>query len=76
MKSCVKPIVPPHACVNRTPSSWGKVVADLVSGEQTPLTRLAFVHKRMPYVGHEPLRYVAVKLFETVLRLTGGHAFY
>jgi glycine/D-amino acid oxidase-like deaminating enzyme len=54
----------------------GKVVADLVAGDQTPLTQLAFVHKRMPYLGHEPLRYPAVKLYERALRLTGGHAFY
>ncbi len=54
----------------------GRVVADLVAGEETPLTRLAFVHKRMPYLGGEPFRYAGVKLYERFLRLTGGHAFY
>jgi glycine/D-amino acid oxidase-like deaminating enzyme len=34
----------------------GQIVADLVSGEQTPLTRLAMVNRQMPYLGPEPVR--------------------
>jgi hypothetical protein len=37
----------------------GQVVADLMTGEETPITKLAFVNKKMPYVGFEPIRSVA-----------------
>ncbi len=45
----------------------GQVVADLVTGEETPITRLAFVNKKMPYVGAEPVRSVAFSLFRRIL---------
>ncbi len=51
----------------------GKIVAELVSGERPPITRLPIVGHQMPYVGHEPLRYAAVKLYEHALRATSGN---
>jgi glycine/D-amino acid oxidase-like deaminating enzyme len=51
----------------------GKIVAQLVAGEDTPLTRLPIVGRRPPYVGPEPLRYLGVKLTEYALQLAGGN---
>jgi glycine/D-amino acid oxidase-like deaminating enzyme len=51
----------------------GKIAAQLVAGEQTDLTRLPLVNKRMPYVGHEPFRYAAVKLMERALQMWSGN---
>ncbi|HEY5658650.1 MAG TPA: FAD-binding oxidoreductase, partial [Myxococcota bacterium] len=39
----------------------GRIVADLVTGEATPLTRLAMVNKRMPYIGPEPIRSIGAR---------------
>jgi glycine/D-amino acid oxidase-like deaminating enzyme len=51
----------------------GVILAQLVAGEQGPLTRLPIVSRRMPYVGHEPMRYAAVKIYERALRLLSGN---
>jgi glycine/D-amino acid oxidase-like deaminating enzyme len=51
----------------------GKIVAQLIAGEDTPLTRLPIVGRRPPYVGPEPLRYLGVKLTEYALELTGDN---
>jgi glycine/D-amino acid oxidase-like deaminating enzyme len=51
----------------------GKIVAQLIAGEDTPLTRLPIVGRRPPYVGPEPLRYLGVKLTEYALELTSGN---
>ena len=45
----------------------GRILSELIAGDETGLTRLALVNKSMPYVGHEPLRYAAIKLFERAL---------
>jgi glycine/D-amino acid oxidase-like deaminating enzyme len=34
----------------------GRIAAELISGEETPLTRLAMVNRQMPYLGPEPVR--------------------
>jgi glycine/D-amino acid oxidase-like deaminating enzyme len=47
----------------------GMILAQLVAGEQGPLTRLPVVGHRMPWVGPEPLRYLGVKITERVLQL-------
>ena len=51
----------------------GKIVTQLIAGEDTPLTRLPIVGRRLPYVGPEPLRYLGVKLTEYALELTSGN---
>jgi glycine/D-amino acid oxidase-like deaminating enzyme len=50
----------------------GKIIGQLMSGERSQLTRLPLVNKALPYVGHEPFRYPAVKLYERALRLMQG----
>jgi glycine/D-amino acid oxidase-like deaminating enzyme len=45
----------------------GRILAQLMAGEESPLTHLPIVGRRMPYVGHEPLRYPALKIYEWVL---------
>ena len=45
----------------------GQVVADLMTGEQTPITKLAFVNKKLPYVGGEPIRSVAFSAFRRLV---------
>ncbi len=34
----------------------GRIVAEMISGEETPLTRLAMVNRQMPYLGPAPVR--------------------
>jgi glycine/D-amino acid oxidase-like deaminating enzyme len=34
----------------------GRIVAELISGEETPLARLAMVNRKMPYLGPGPVR--------------------
>jgi glycine/D-amino acid oxidase-like deaminating enzyme len=34
----------------------GRIVAELISGEDTPLVRLAMVNRQMPYLGPAPVR--------------------
>ena len=51
----------------------GQIVSQLVAGEESALTALPIVNKRMPYVGHEPLRYAAVKLYERALHMFAGN---
>ena len=51
----------------------GKILAELIAGEQTALTRLPLVSRRMPYVVGEPLRYPILKLYERALRLLGSN---
>ena len=46
----------------------GQILSQLIAGDESELTSLALVNKRMPYVGHEPLRYAAIKLYERVLQ--------
>ena len=45
----------------------GQVVADLMTGEETPITKLAFVNKKMPYVGFEPIRSVAYSVLRRMI---------
>jgi glycine/D-amino acid oxidase-like deaminating enzyme len=47
----------------------GQILSQLIAGDESELTKLALVNKRMPYVGHEPLRYAAVKLYERALSM-------
>jgi glycine/D-amino acid oxidase-like deaminating enzyme len=51
----------------------GRILAELIAGEQTALTRLPLVGRRMPYVVGEPLRYPILKLYERALRLLGSN---
>ncbi|MBW1684886.1 MAG: FAD-dependent oxidoreductase [Deltaproteobacteria bacterium] len=51
----------------------GRILAELIAGEQTALTRLPLVSRRMPYVVGEPLRYPILKLYERALRLWGSN---
>ena len=51
----------------------GRILADLVSGMETPLTRLPIVGRKPPYVGPEPVRYLGVKLVERLMALSGGN---
>jgi glycine/D-amino acid oxidase-like deaminating enzyme len=44
----------------------GRVVAELISGEETPLTRLALVNKRMPYIGPEPVRNLGAAIYRAL----------
>jgi glycine/D-amino acid oxidase-like deaminating enzyme len=45
----------------------GQILTHLIAGEESELTKLPLVNKSMPYAGHEPLRYAAVKLYERAL---------
>jgi glycine/D-amino acid oxidase-like deaminating enzyme len=45
----------------------GQVVADLMTGEETPITRLAFVNKAMPYIGVEPMRSMGFEIYRRVM---------
>jgi glycine/D-amino acid oxidase-like deaminating enzyme len=49
----------------------GRILAELVAGVESPLTRLPMVGKRMPWLPPEPFRYAAVKLYEQALLLGG-----
>jgi len=51
----------------------GRILAELIAGEKTALTRLPLVSRRMPYVVGEPLRYPILKLYERALRLLGSN---
>ena len=51
----------------------GRILAELIAGEQTALARLPLVGRRMPYVVGEPLRYPVLKLYERVLRLLSSN---
>jgi glycine/D-amino acid oxidase-like deaminating enzyme len=51
----------------------GQILAQLIAGEESELTKLALVNKTLPYVGHEPLRYAAVKLYERALGMFSGN---
>lgn len=51
----------------------GKILAQLIDGEAGGITRLPIVSRRMPYVGHEPLRYLGVKLTEAALNAFSGN---
>ena len=51
----------------------GMILARLVAGEQDSLTRLPIVGKRMPWVGPEPLRSLAVRLTEWALTALGSN---
>ena len=49
------------------------ILSRLIAGEESELTRLALVNKRMPYVGHKPLRYAGIKLYERALQMFSGN---
>jgi glycine/D-amino acid oxidase-like deaminating enzyme len=51
----------------------GMIVAQLVAGEESDLTRLPIVGRRMPWVGPEPLRYLGVKATERILKLASSN---
>jgi glycine/D-amino acid oxidase-like deaminating enzyme len=51
----------------------GRILAELIAGEQTALTHLPLVGRRMPYVVGEPLRYPMLKLYERLFRLFGSN---
>jgi glycine/D-amino acid oxidase-like deaminating enzyme len=50
----------------------GRIVADLVSGEPSPLTALPIVGRSMPWLGPEPFRSLGVKVTEGLLERWGG----
>jgi glycine/D-amino acid oxidase-like deaminating enzyme len=50
----------------------GLVLADLVAGEESALTRLPVVGKRMPWAGVEPFRSLAVRLAGWALERAGA----
>ena len=50
----------------------GRILAQLIAGEQTELTRLPFVNTLPPYLGHEPIRYPGMKLYEKMLTRLGS----
>jgi glycine/D-amino acid oxidase-like deaminating enzyme len=47
----------------------GRIVAELIAGEKTPLARLAMVNKRLPYIGPEPIRTLGARLYRSIRRL-------
>ena len=47
----------------------GRIVAELIAGEKTPLARLAMVNKRLPYIGPEPVRTLGARLYRSIRRL-------
>jgi glycine/D-amino acid oxidase-like deaminating enzyme len=51
----------------------GRILADLVSGVESPLTRLPFVGRTPPWVGPEPLRYLGVQAVERLMALARGN---
>ena len=51
----------------------GQILSQLIAGDESELTSLALVNKSMPYVGHEPLRYGAIKLYERALQMFSGN---
>jgi len=51
----------------------GRILADLVSGMETPLTRLPIVGRTPPFAGPEPVRYLGVQLVERLMALSGGN---
>ena len=51
----------------------GQILSQLIAGDESELTQLALVNKSMPYVGHEPLRYGAIKLYERALQMFSGN---
>jgi glycine/D-amino acid oxidase-like deaminating enzyme len=44
----------------------GRIVAELINGEETSLTRLALVNKTMPYVGPEPVRNLGAAVYRAL----------
>jgi len=51
----------------------GRIVADLVTREPSPLLELPIVGRSMPWLGPEPLRSLGVKLTEGLLERWGGN---
>jgi glycine/D-amino acid oxidase-like deaminating enzyme len=51
----------------------GMILAQLVAGDAGPLTSLPIVGKRMPWLGPEPLRSLAVRGVERALTLLGSN---
>lgn len=49
----------------------GRILAELVSGERGPLTKLPIVGRQAPWLPPEPFRYAAVKLYEQALLRMG-----
>jgi len=49
----------------------GRILAELVSGEQGPLTKLPIVGRQAPWLPPEPFRYASVKLYEQALLRMG-----
>jgi glycine/D-amino acid oxidase-like deaminating enzyme len=49
----------------------GRILAELVAGVESPLTKLPLVGKQMPWLPPEPFRYAAVKLYEQALLRLG-----
>ncbi|MBW2577141.1 MAG: hypothetical protein JRE38_03625 [Deltaproteobacteria bacterium] len=41
----------------------GQIAAERVAGEETPLSRLAMVDKKMPYIGPEPVRNLGAAVY-------------
>jgi glycine/D-amino acid oxidase-like deaminating enzyme len=41
----------------------GQILAERVAGEETPLSRLAMVDKKMPYIGPEPVRNLGAAVY-------------
>jgi glycine/D-amino acid oxidase-like deaminating enzyme len=41
----------------------GKIISDLVAGEQSDFTRLPFVNRMFPYSGPDPYRHMGLKAY-------------
>ncbi len=51
----------------------GMILARLVAGDEDALTRLPIVGKRMPWLGPEPIRSLAVRLTEWAMKAIGSN---
>jgi gamma-glutamylputrescine oxidase len=50
----------------------GRIISELMAGEQSDLTRLCVVNHQLPYLGPENLRIVFQRLYEWYLRRAGA----
>ena len=48
----------------------GKIISQLYAGEDTELTRFAFVNRGIPYIPPEPARYMGLSLFKKFLKMS------
>jgi glycine/D-amino acid oxidase-like deaminating enzyme len=41
----------------------GKIIGDLVAGEESDFTKLPFVNRKFPFSGSEPYRFMGIKAY-------------